>query len=147
MGGRSWPILVCGYSFVTMAAHYRLAIGLLLPVREPERPYRLRRGVIPAPPHRSRLVLFRLVANRIRIPHPADPRWMIKGEFRTIRDFNATYANPYPLNRGTMMTRWSFPPWKLISFLFFPRWRASFLTSIFSSLDRSVPSNLARRNF
>lgn len=26
----SWPILVCGYSFVTMVAHYRLAIGLLL---------------------------------------------------------------------------------------------------------------------
>ncbi|KAF7385189.1 hypothetical protein HZH66_012275 [Vespula vulgaris] len=35
---------------VTMVAHYRLAIGPLLSVREPERPYRLWRRVIPGTP-------------------------------------------------------------------------------------------------
>lgn len=45
---RSCAIRVCGFRDVTMVAHYRLAIGPLLPVRESRNgPYRVRRGVIP----------------------------------------------------------------------------------------------------
>lgn len=89
----SWgsrPIPACGYSFVTMVAHYRLAIGPLLPVREPERPYRLRRGVILAPPQGDSS-FFDSPATE---PCPKCRALNGKRRISTIYDFNVTHLSP-----------------------------------------------------